>query len=150
MMQMRPISSPQFPVSVFARYPTLVGPCSILFWHWSVDWGEKTVANGVVAGHFAINFFVYNPRHPNTPWARCFGYVLGVQVPSKRRWPWMSRVNDVNGSSNHHHLGVSKNRGTPKSSILIRLSTINQPFWGTPIFGNTQLKHHGAMFFFIS
>ena len=32
-----------------------------------------------------------------------------------------------------------KNRGTPKSSILIGFSIINHPFWGTPIFGNTHL-----------
>ena len=37
-----------------------------------------------------------------------------------------------------HYLGVSKNRGTPKSSILIGLSVINHPFWGTIIFGNTH------------
>ena len=37
-------------------------------------------------------------------------------------------------------LGVSKNRGTPKSSSLIGFSLINHPFWGTPIFGNTQLE----------
>ena len=36
-------------------------------------------------------------------------------------------------------MGVSKNRGTPKSSILIGFSIINHPFWGTPIFGNTQI-----------
>ena len=28
------------------------------------------------------------------------------------------------------HMGISKNRGTPKSSILIGFSTINHPFWG--------------------
>ena len=39
----------------------------------------------------------------------------------------------------HHEIGVSKNRGTPKSSILIGFSLINHPFWGTPIFGNTQM-----------
>ena len=27
----------------------------------------------------------------------------------------------------------------PKSSILIGISIINHPFWGTPIFGNTQV-----------
>ena len=37
-------------------------------------------------------------------------------------------------------LGVSKNNGTPKSSILIGFSIINHPFWGTTIFGNTQLN----------
>ena len=35
---------------------------------------------------------------------------------------------------------VSKNRGTPKSSILIGFSIINHPFGGTPIFGNTHMK----------
>ena len=28
------------------------------------------------------------------------------------------------------YMGVSKNRGTPKSSILIKFSIINHPFWG--------------------
>ncbi len=36
-------------------------------------------------------------------------------------------------------MGVSKNRGTPKSSILIEFSIVNHPFWGTPIFGNTHI-----------
>ena len=36
-------------------------------------------------------------------------------------------------------MGVSSNRGTPKSSILIGFSIINHPFWGTPIFGNTHI-----------
>ena len=30
------------------------------------------------------------------------------------------------------YMGVSKNRGTPKSSILIGCSIINHPCWGTP------------------
>ena len=37
------------------------------------------------------------------------------------------------------YMGVSKNRGTPKSSILKRFSIINHPFWGTPIFGNIHM-----------
>ena len=36
-------------------------------------------------------------------------------------------------------LDVSKNSGTPKSSILIGFSVINHPFWGTPMFGNIHL-----------
>ena len=35
-------------------------------------------------------------------------------------------------------LEVSINEGTPKSSILIGSSVINQPFWGTPVYE----KHH--------
>ncbi len=37
------------------------------------------------------------------------------------------------------YMGVSKNNGTPKSSILIGFSIINHPFWDTPIFGNTHI-----------
>ena len=37
------------------------------------------------------------------------------------------------------YMDVSENSGTPKSSILIRLSIINHPFWGNPIFGNTHI-----------
>ena len=36
-------------------------------------------------------------------------------------------------------MGVSKNNGTPKSSILIGFSITNHPFWGIPIFGNTHI-----------
>ncbi len=36
-------------------------------------------------------------------------------------------------------MGVSKNNGTPKSSILIGFSIINHPFWGTSIYGNTHI-----------
>ena len=37
------------------------------------------------------------------------------------------------------NMDVSLNCGTPKSSILIGISIINHPFWGTPIFGNTHI-----------
>ena len=37
------------------------------------------------------------------------------------------------------YMGVSENRGAPKSSILIGISIINHPFWGTTIFGNTHI-----------
>ena len=40
-------------------------------------------------------------------------------------------------------MDVSKNSGTPKSSILIGFSIINHPFWGTPIFGNTHMDSWG-------
>ena len=41
-------------------------------------------------------------------------------------------------AENKHDLDVSKNSGTPKSSIWIGFSIINHPFWGTLIFGNTH------------
>ena len=45
--------------------------------------------------------------------------------------------------NSRQHTGVSKNSGTPKSSILTGFSIKNHPFWGTSIFGNTHtpLKH---------
>ena len=46
----------------------------------------------------------------------------------------VSRISAINS------MGVSKNRGTPKSSILIGFPLINHPFWDTPIFGNTRIN----------
>ncbi len=45
----------------------------------------------------------------------------------------------------HIYMGVSKNNGTPKSSLLIGFSIINHPFWDTPIFGNTHIV--GGIYF---
>ena len=42
-------------------------------------------------------------------------------------------------SQSQERMDVSENSGTPKSPILIGFSIVNHPFWGTPIFGNTQL-----------
>ena len=42
-------------------------------------------------------------------------------------------------------MGVSKNRGNPKSSILIGFSIINHPFGGTIIFGNTHILSSSKM-----
>ena len=36
-------------------------------------------------------------------------------------------------------MDVSENSGTPKTSILIGFSSVNHPFWGTSIFGNTHM-----------
>ena len=44
------------------------------------------------------------------------------------------------------YLGVSKNNGTPKSSILIGFSIINHPFRGTPIFGNIHFNAYTLSF----
>ena len=41
------------------------------------------------------------------------------------------------GMAEMTQMGVSKNNGTPKSSILIGFSIINHPFWGTPLFLET-------------
>ena len=38
------------------------------------------------------------------------------------------------------YMVVSKNSGTPKSSILIGFAIINHQFWGIPIIGNTHIS----------
>ena len=43
-------------------------------------------------------------------------------------------------------MGISKNRGTTKSSILMGFSIISHPFWGTPVFGNTHVKPYSPIF----
>ena len=45
------------------------------------------------------------------------------------------------------HLGIAINGGTPKSSILIGLSFMNHPFWGTAIYGNTHLQTFWGSYF---
>ena len=52
-------------------------------------------------------------------------YLLGLKQLTGCCWrePWKWII----------HLDVSKNSGTPKSSISIGFSIINHPFWGTPI-----------------
>ena len=59
--------------------------------------------------------------------------ISGSQVPSAKGG-WEEKM-----GYKSTYLGVSKNNGTPKSSILIGFSIINRPFWGIPIFGNTHL-----------
>ena len=58
----------------------------------------------------------------------------------------LAHIFQVCGLTNHQ-MAVSKNRGTPKSSILIGCSIINHPFLGfSPIFGNTQIGHFSSLF----
>ena len=76
------------------------------------------------------------PKHPIETWISEMEYHYQIEVTTRQ-------------SLKHHlnvHAGVSKNRGTPKSSILIGFSIINHPFWGTPIFGNTHVWYLFILF----
>ena len=73
------------------------------------------------------------------------GVFGSVNIPGKSMWEWLdSRTATLTGALKFWklYMGVSKNRGTPKSSILIGFSIIiiNHPIWGTPIFGNTHMN----------
>ena len=65
----------------------------------------------------------------------------------KTTWSCVSQPQTIssqmcnNKTTSFYHMGVSKNRGTPKSSILISVSIINHPFWATTIFGNFHIPH---------
>ena len=62
---------------------------------------------------------------------------------------WIPRCNTLeNFHSWKQNMGVCKNNGTPKSSILIWFSIINHPFWDTPIFGNTHMEVGKMIFLF--
>ena len=80
------------------------------------------------------------------------------QYEVRERWMeplgWVANSTMPQESSHNLQMDVSENSGTPKSSISIGFSIINHPFWGTPIFGNTQIntvnlskgKHHQPSF----
>ena len=57
----------------------------------------------------------------------------------KKRWDRIRQKLWGPNFSDSKYLGVSKNSGTPISSILIGFSIMNHPFWGTTIFGNIQV-----------
>ena len=56
---------------------------------------------------------------------------MGLVTTSLGSWREMTLQ-----QTHRSYMGVSENNGTPKSSILIGISIINHPFWGTTISGN--------------
>ena len=68
------------------------------------------------------------------PQLKCLSYSSGPSDPEKKVTIKHEQIDHPKT-----HMGVSKNGGTPKSSILIRFSIINHPFWGTRIFGNIHI-----------
>ena len=66
------------------------------------------------------------------------------------KFPFHSKIASLEFRVMMGYVGVSKNNGTPKSSILIGFSSINHPFWGTPIFGNIHVdqSHHTGEYCF--
>ena len=75
----------------------------------------------------------YLTHHPGQQWQTLRGSELF----------WILQVFNCTTSKTNsgtlRKMGVSKNNGAPKSSILIGFCIINHPFWGTPIFGNIQI-----------
>ena len=86
----------------------------------------EAVAFRLVKVSFSIKLQLRRPS-PKHPWTQ-----HGARSADGAKWKEL-RVGET------QYMGVSKNSGTPKSSILIGFSIINHPFWGTPIFGNTHI-----------
>ena len=83
--------------------------------------GGCTIFRGASRSFFGL-FFWYCPQY---------------MAISERRIPGILKLLKLLNPPIHQE-GVSKNRGTPKSSLLIGFSIINHPFWGTTVFGNIQ------------
>ena len=87
--------------------------------------------------------FLFFPRDENPKHLNLNRFLL----VKKRKIGWNSAAKPIVCwlKRGEYYEVVSKNNGTPKSSILIWCSIINHPFWGTPIFGNiheyTLLSH---------
>ena len=89
--------------------------------------------------------FVYNLRKPNTPvrpknacLVMFLFQICNRAISSwdlKQDWKKTAPNEDANNSKwVFRKIGVP-----PKSSIFLGFSITNHPFWGTPIFGNTQM-----------
>ena len=74
-------------------------------------------------------------------------HLLYISLADVEGTLWMPTFLNMLSSLSHLTLNwvFPKNKGTPKSSILIRFSIINHPFWGTFILGNTQLYNSKAL-----
>ena len=70
------------------------------------------------------------------------GMICVARIAGIEQWFVASISQGFSNLHNHQELemDVSLNGGTPKSSILIGVSILNHPFWGTPIFRNPQMN----------
>ena len=89
------------------------------------------------------------PSHPSPPCQQteCCLWRAGIMSHrclcgfwAQRIWQYVPPLDYVIVPfKGYPYMGVSLNGGTPKSSILIGVSIINHPFWGTTILGNPHI-----------
>ena len=96
-----------------------------------------------VAG-MGCSFPTENESNAQNHWVAFHMFLsLALENDGFHGWTAKKTCEMINGAISFQtiirHMGVSKNSGTPKSSILTGFSIINHPFWGTPIFGNTPI-----------
>ena len=102
---------------------------------WSAFWGIS-LKSKLARQTYAISPVLQPSRHDpfdkqdhSRGWLVHAIAMIGQRMDS--RFIWFT-------ATNKFHTDVSENSGTPKSSILTGFSSINHPFWGTLIFGNTH------------
>ena len=69
-------------------------------------------------------------------------------VGSVTGWLWERERENSMAKWCKHDIDVSWNGGTPKSSILVAFSLINQPLWDTPNLGNPHISISQTNFLF--
>ena len=118
------------------------------YWHTTGGLLETQLSRRVLA----VWVLAWHSKRPNLEeWKGILRIVTNswwqLSSSKKKMQVWrLSKDSDDLSSFFFWDMGVSKNRGTPKSSILIGFSIINHPFWGTPIFGNTHIVHYPYFF----
>jgi len=80
----------------------------------------------------------HQPPLPNASWLNWAAWRLGIYIQ------WCLKMLEP-----PKYMDVSKNKGTPKSSILTGFSFINHPFWDTPILGNPHIYGNDHMVWLI-
>ena len=137
-----------------ASHDDTVNPIIISNWNIFVSFHPSTKKNQRfpinIPPHLALGNLAKSPRL-QSPLASLYRS-FGPPRSSKLRWrghDYPTQLVDPRPYNPRPHKGNSPERlsmwmfpkmvVTPKSSILIGISSINHPFWGTTIFGNTHV-----------
>ena len=118
-------------------------------WHWDVHscLGQHFVSPGVFP--FLVLYVLYPKIHQNLEtWNPFKTSHRGKEPKEPLGKPGNETWNIPQGLG--IKMGISENSGAPKSPISIGFSSINHPFWGTFIFGNTHLRRVAQMFIEVS
>ena len=109
---------------------------------------SSSSSSSLSRGHFSHrNFRVFFSNQKSDPTSnsscrffevRGWGDVTCTTKTNKQK-PMVSNTKNTKVFRKTNIWVFPKIMGTPKSSILIGLSIINHPFWGTAIFGNTHM-----------
>ena len=114
--------SERFPVDVLGRYYSTYYPSSSL---------QRSTGTLGISIHCHIRMYVPPPSFTNG-------------IPNKKWWVFQKGISNLQTCHfQMNHIGVSKNRGTPKRMVYDGKPYENGWFGGTIIFGNTHMLSFG-------